>query len=212
MILGKKFRKGAVCASLLLVAANVSFPYASAEEPSSFTAGGEGFSYEEMEAQESGLDERQEASFRSIEKYLDKDSSSFDFSKAQEDPSIDEETLEDFSVGLISQGWNVQASESTLSDLNDKSEELYPHTVALRAACEGRNGFQKFPPAILLSSCAASAVQNAYAAGAGVAGIAAVLTAETGVGPALAGTIAGILAINSGIIGLCNSWGHGVKI
>ena len=55
-------------------------------------------------------------------------------------------------------------------------------------------------------------MQNAYTAGAGVAGLAAFITAETGVGPVIAGGIAGLLAVSSGLVGLCNSWGHGVKI
>ncbi|WP_211208172.1 hypothetical protein, partial [Corynebacterium mastitidis] len=170
------------------------------------------FSYENVEAQESGLSEVQEVSLRGIEKYLDQDDSSFDFAKAQEDPSIDDKTLEDFSAGLLTQGWDVRASDAALLELNKKSDEISPHLTSLRSACEGRNGVQKFPPAVLLNSCTASAVQNALGAGAGVAGIAAIITAETGAGPALAGTIAGVLAINAGVIGLCNSWGHGVKI
>ncbi|QTH60493.1 hypothetical protein J5O04_05110 [Corynebacterium hindlerae] len=147
-----------------------------------------------------------------LEPYVSTKSKELDFESAKSNPLVDNNILSEYSAALVSQGWNVKASESDLITIQSQASEVLPTMTALRNSCEGRNGFEAIPPAILLDSCAATAVQNAYNSGAGVAAIAALLTAQTGVGPLLAGAIAGALATQSGIVGLCNSWGHGVKL
>lgn len=158
------------------------------------------------------LTEEQKVSFQALEAYLLQQDRTLDYERAMKDPAIPQEVLDDFAAGLETQGWEIKASPSDLARIQEKAIAIAPAMANLRAACGGRNGLQPLPPAVLLNSCAASAVQNAYASGAGAAAIAAIITAQTGAGPLLAGTIAGILTISSGLIGLCNSWGQGVKI
>lgn len=161
---------------------------------------------------ESLLTPEERASFESMEKYIDVENTTFDYSHAKSNSSIDSAVLDEYSAALLSQGWDIDADSSDLVLLQEEATRIEPALTQLRAACEGRNGFQITPPAVLLNSCSATAVQNAYTAGAGAAGLAAFITSETGVGPVIAGGIAGLLAVSSGLVGLCNSWGHGVKI
>jgi len=62
------------------------------------------------------------------------------------------------------------------------------------AAGLGRNGVET--PTALMDSCASEAVQNAL----------------NGVGAAVAGAIAAFLWAQGGLIGVCNSWGTGVRM
>ena len=151
-------------------------------------------------AEDSNLTVAEEASFRAMDRYVD-------FEHARFDSGV----LNEFSGTLLAQGWNVDADESDLAILEREADAIEP-AIQFYDACQGRNGFQKLPPGVLLNSCAASALQNAYAAGAGVAALAALITAETGVGGVLAGAIAGVLAAESGILGICGSWNRGIRL
>lgn len=165
-----------------------------------------------LSAEKGELTPAQEESFQALESHLYANEKRFDLTNAKSDLRIEPEMAVEFAAGLLIQGWEVDGAESGDPALIEATERLEPHLEQVRSACAGKNGFQALPPAVLLNSCAASAVQNAYASGAGIAGIAAVITAETGVGAVVAGTIAGILAASSGLVGLCNSWGRGVKV
>ena len=162
-------------------------------------------------AEDSNLTVAEEASFRAMDRYVDFEHARFDYRAAQSDPDVDSGVLNEFSGTLLAQGWNVDADESDLAILEREADAIEP-AIQFYDACLGRNGFQKLPPGILLNSCAASALQNAYAAGAGVAALAALITAETGVGGFLAGAIAGGLAAESGILGICGSWNRGIRL
>lgn len=112
-----------------------------------------------------------------LEPYVFTKSKELDFESAKSNPLVDNNILSEYSAALASQGWAVKASESDLIAIQSQASEVLPTMTALRNSCEGRNGFEAVPPAILLDSCAATAVQNAYSSGAGVAAIAALLTA-----------------------------------
>ncbi|QPK79562.1 hypothetical protein G7Y31_02295 [Corynebacterium lizhenjunii] len=153
-----------------------------------------------------------EATFEALERYVHLGHDIFDYSGASRDPMVEEELLEEYAAVLMVEGWQIQGTASELVGLTEKAELHEQASIAFRAACGGRNGFQAAPPAVLLDSCAATALQNAYAAGSGVAGLAALITSYTGAGPLIAGSIASMMVIASGLVGVCNSWGRGIKV
>lgn len=156
-----------------------------------------------------------QAEFRELEKlepYVNTTDHSLNYDGAKNEVGADPQILDEYAAALISQGWVVEAHESDIQSLRVKAEEMKPVTTALRAGCEGRNGYEGFPPAILLNSCSAEAVEKALAGGIGVAGLAGTITAETGVGPVAAAAVAAVLAVQASLVGICNSWKHGIKI
>ena len=135
-----------------------------------------------------------------------------DYGAASADPAVKRATLDDFAVGLIAGGGSVVGAGSVANQLAKAAERLSANLDAAILACEGRNGWRNFWPTIFLDSCNSNALAAAMAAGAGVAALAALITAATGAGPVVAGTIAAALGIYSALVALCNSWGHGIQI
>ena len=162
--------------------------------------------------EKSNLTAEEKASFEALEKFVNEKEKTLDYKGAKADARIDDNVLKEYAGGLQASGWKVESVESDTQAVQESANRLAPTVETLEDSCKGENGFQLLPPAVLLDSCAASALQNAYAAGAGSAGLAALITAETGAGPILAGAVAAVLTLQSGIYGICNSWGNGIKI
>lgn len=137
------------------------------------------------------------------------DSGEFDFAAAKSDPDIDMEILQEFSVGYEAGGGSLNISDEDRQAAMAQSG-LETEDITALASCNGTNGHTA--GTLLLDSCNADVVSGLLTAGAGIATIAAAITAATGVGAVVAGTIAGILAVYSGLTTICNAWDNGIYI
>lgn len=156
-----------------------------------------------------------------IATYYDNDAALLDYARASEDETVDPKVLDDFAVGTIIAGGTVAGGAEDVEALTASAAGLQAQFVFVGAtpsndfglmACEGRNGYRNFWPTIFLDSCNSAALANLMAAGASAAALAAMFMVETGVGAAVAGYIAGVLALFGSIYNLCNSWGRGIQI
>ena len=152
-----------------------------------------------------------QAELTPVYKYLSADLE-LDYAAASADPSVKRATLDDFSAGLIAGGGKVVGAGPAADRIAKAAERITASLNASILSCEGRNGWRNFWPTVFLDSCNASALSNLMNVGAGVAAIAALLSAATGAGAAVAGAIAAVLALYGSLLSLCNSWGHGVQI
>ncbi|MFD7022104.1 hypothetical protein [Promicromonospora sukumoe] len=155
-----------------------------------------------------------EAQVALIQTHLSQDLQ-LDYGTAVVDGRINRATLKDFAIGIVAGGGSVTGAGNDAQAIDSGASDLVAHVGgdgAATLACEGRNGFASVPPTIYLSSCNASALSSAMAAGAAIATIAALIISWTGAGAAVAGVIAAALGLYSSIYALCNSWGHGIRI
>lgn len=162
--------------------------------------------------EKSNLSPEEKASFEALDKFVDQKEKTLDYKGAKADAKIDDNVLKDYAAGLQASGWKVESVGSDAQAIQESADQLAPTAEKLEASCKGKNGFQKAPPAILLNSCAASELQQAYQAGANGAKLAALITSETGAGAAIAGAVGTALTIGSGVVGMCNAWDSGIKI
>lgn len=158
------------------------------------------------------------AEVAALKKYLSKDLE-LDYTAAAGDPRISRATLDEYATWYMAAGEtvlgataDVVALESAVSNVEEELAAVSSGEGVSILACSGRNGWRTWYPTVFLDSCATNAVISAYAIGAGVAGMAALITAWTGAGPAIAGVIAGALSVSGGIVGLCGSWGRGIQV
>ena len=155
-----------------------------------------------------------EAQVARIQPHLSEDLQ-LDYAAAVADGQIDKTTLKDFAIGIVAGGGSVSHAGPDAQAIESAASRLVAQVGgdgAAILACEGRNGWASVPPTIYLSSCNASALSSAMAAGAAIATIAALIISWTGAGAAVAGVIAAALGLYSSIYALCNSWGHGIRI
>ncbi|GAA2218836.1 hypothetical protein GCM10010413_06050 [Promicromonospora sukumoe] len=155
-----------------------------------------------------------EAQVALIQTHLSQDLQ-LDYGTAVADDQINRATLKDFAIGIVAGGGSVTGAGTDAQAIDSGASDLVAHVGgdgAAALACEGRNGFASVPPTIYLSSCNASALSSAMAAGAAIATIGALIISWTGAGAAVAGVIAAALGLYSSIYALCNSWGHGIRI
>lgn len=162
--------------------------------------------------EKSNLSPEEKASFEALDKFVDQKAKTLDYKGAKADAKIDDNVLKDYAAGLQASGWKVESVGSDAQAIQESADQLAPTVENLEASCNGKNGVQSFPPAVLLDSCAATALQNAYVVGAGVSGLAGIITSETGAGAVIGGTIAAALTAASGLVGMCNAWDKGVKL
>lgn len=161
----------------------------------------------------SQLSEWEERQFAELKLYFD--GVKFDYLAAREDPVLNQAFLSEFAVAYYA-GLGEHGSQALLAQ-RDAMWNLTPDhvdllTVSATAACVGRTGWRTFWPTVFLNSCQASALSNALALGAGVAGVAGMIASWTGAGPVVSGVIAGALVVHSSLYALCNSWGTGIQI
>ena len=114
------------------------------------------------------------------------------------------------SGGFVAAGGSVSGIAVKRSDVAVGTNAI----AAAKAKCAGVNNYsvQWFGDQLKINSCVVQNVIGALTAGAGAAGIAAIILAETGIGGAAAGVIAGLLAIGAGVLTSCASSGRGVII
>jgi hypothetical protein len=119
-------------------------------------------------------------------------------------------TVSQVATGIAAAGGTVSGVAVQAGAVNATANVL----AAAKAKCYGVNNYsvQWFGDQLKINSCVTSAVIGALSAGAGVAGIVAVITSETGIGGIAAGLIAGILAIGAGVLATCGSRGNGTII
>ncbi len=133
----------------------------------------------------------------------------FDASAAL-DMGADPATVEQVAAGITAAG-------GTVSGIAVKASDVAAGTAAIaasRASCAGQTSYsiQWFGYQLKLNSCVTNAVIGGLSAGAGAAGIAAIIASETGIGGLAGGLLAGILAIGAGVLGICASSGNGVIV
>ena len=134
-----------------------------------------------------------------------------DYQAAKADPAITDAALDDFTAGYIAAGGRLSAPDSAPPEVRDRAADLAPYAEEF-ASCEGRSGWRAVWPTIFLDSCQADLLSGALAAGASVAGLAGLITAETGAGPVVAEAIAGVLGFYGSLSMICNSWDTGIVI
>lgn len=147
-----------------------------------------------------------------LDHYTYPDTMVFDLDGAlAQDEDLEAEALELASV-LEAFGWSIQSTNPEYLENVSVKSSAQAGIVQPFSNCNGKNGSQLVPPAILLDSCAASALQNAITGGATAVELAGTLTAITGVSLALATPIAIGLVAQASLIGICGSWGNGIRL
>lgn len=147
-----------------------------------------------------------------LDRYTYPDTKVFDLDGAlAQDEELEAEAFELASV-LEAFGWDIHSTNPEYLGNVSTQASAQANLVRPFSNCNGRNGAQLVPPAILLNSCAASALQNAITGGASAVELAGTLTAVTGVSLALATPIAIGLAAQASLIGICGSWGNGIRL
>lgn len=126
----------------------------------------------------------------------------------------DPSTVQQVAVGVVAGGGSVSGVAVDAASIARTANQLAAVRAASRANCAGQTNYstQWFGHQLKLNSCDANRVIAAMSAGAGVAGLAAIITSETGVGGIAGGVIAGVLAIGAGALGWCAANGTGVII
>jgi hypothetical protein len=127
---------------------------------------------------------------------------------------IDSETVRQVATGIVAGGGIVTGIAVDAASVARTSGAVVVATAASRARCMGRTNYsvQWFGDQLKLNSCDAARVISAMSAGAGVAGLAAIIASDTGVGGIAGGVIAGVLAIGAGLLGSCAANGTGVIV
>ncbi|CAQ01967.1 putative integral membrane protein [Clavibacter sepedonicus] len=117
-------------------------------------------------------------------------------------------TVREVAVGIVAGGGAV--SGITVDD----SKVLDVTRIVLDSRCAGVTNYstQWFGRQLKLNSCDTSRLIAALAVGAGIATLAAIVTAETGVGAIAGGVIAALLSIGAGAIAFCAADGNGVIV
>lgn len=185
------------CLSLFLVCVGTNA--AVAQETQSFDEGSQLSDWEEQQLMEL------ESHFHGSE---------FDYFSARVDADLDQEFLSEFAVAYYA-GLNGNGSQALLAQkdaMTALGSERVGAVTKAASACAGRTGWRAFWPTIFLNSCQASALSSSLSGGAGVAGIAGLLTSWTGAGPLVSGVVAGALVVYSSLYSLCNSWGTGIQL
>jgi len=113
---------------------------------------------------------------------------------------------QEFAVGLEVADVPFQAQGDDRDSVLQRVEALDLTPLA----CVGRNGFEA--PTFLLDSCNANLLSGMMNSGAGVVAIAGVLSGWTGASAAACAVLAGFLSVQGGLVGVCNSWGTGVRM
>ncbi|WP_144413480.1 hypothetical protein [Corynebacterium epidermidicanis] len=147
-----------------------------------------------------------------LDPYVHPDEKVFNLKDAiAKDRSLEHDAIELASV-YHGFGWSITtANEEQLSRVSTRAATR-TSTIQPFSNCNGRNGFQPMPPAALLDSCASSALQNSIAAGATVVELAGLLSSYTGISLAVATPIAIGLAAQASLMGVCGSWGNGIRL
>ncbi len=150
-----------------------------------------------------------------LDPYLDPSAKVFDYDAAIASDLVDEQTAKEFAaVYLASDGTVVASADeraefvraAQLFDENDRVQR----SVSALAACVGRSGTSGI--VVYLNSCQTAQLIQLMNTGGGIAGVAAAISAATGVGAAVAGVIAAALIAQGSIYEFCGSWGRGIKV
>lgn len=149
------------------------------------------------------LTEQEVANLEILETHIDA-AGQLDFEAAAGDPRLDEQFLLDFTEGYALVVNHGPTNTGVTGGAQSRS------SAAATSSCAGVNGVAG--QQVFLDSCNAGALSSSMAAGAGVATLTAIITAATGAGLIVAGSIAGGLALASSLTSLCNSWGRGIFI
>lgn len=112
--------------------------------------------------------------------------------------------VEEFASGYVAGG-------GTVKNVRVDADEV----TALQAigidGCAGKNSFDitGLQANLYMNSCVSNDVAGKLTQGAGVAAVAALISAETGVGAVAGGIVAGLLTIGAGALASCNAKGKG---
>lgn len=120
---------------------------------------------------------------------------------------VSEELINDFATGWSSAGRSVSGAA-----VDTALVERARTAQASVRTCVGKNrlDYTGIQINLYLNSCKAASVLGLVNSGAGIAVIAAAVTAATGVGALAAGVIAGVLGVSAGVLTSCTARGRGI--
>lgn len=120
---------------------------------------------------------------------------------------VPEGLIDDFATG-----WSAEGGSVTGAAVDTAVVERARTAQASVRSCVGKNRLDDAGIQInlYLNPCKAASVLGLVTSGAGIAVIAAAVTAATGVGALAAGVIAGVLGVSAGVLTSCTARGRGI--
>ncbi|WP_121368111.1 hypothetical protein [Frondihabitans australicus] len=109
-------------------------------------------------------------------------------------------------------GWSAAGREVTNATVDTVTVSMALAAEPRVRACVGKNSYDYTGLQLnaYMNSCNSAKFLGLITSGAGLATIAAVVTAATGVGAVVAGTIAGAMTVASGAVTTCTARGRGM--
>jgi hypothetical protein len=147
-----------------------------------------------------------ESEWATLDSSIDVRSHVFDGASAARN-GVDAAIVNDFATG-----WVAAGNTAIHATVDQSKVESFGLTTLNVQGCAGKNrvDYTGLQLNMYLNSCNSSKIVGMVTAGAGVASIAAVITSWTGAGGAIAGVLAGVVAISAGVLTTCSAKGRGI--